>query len=329
MQFVEQIIYARIAWKFRGSSASATRFNAQTERHVLGNYGATDQFFLHTVRQPSLPTSASRTPVPALKLHSRHLLFIAIAALLLLFTRFGERRWGADTPVDDLPRLMLWAWERPVNIPSLDTTTTGVAYYAGSIYVTPDSVEPCKRVNTLSVPRGTRLLPVVRIESGGTAGSSLSKLQVQAHAVAGMLRDVVQSDAHHAIQIDYDATLSERPFYSQVIRELRHMTGTSAHIEITALASWCVSDPWIDSLPVDAAVPMLFRMGKEQAEIMQAFSTGKGLRSRLAAGLLGVSLDEPMPLDAASRRLYVFNPGPWSEPALHHVIGNPHLLSQQ
>jgi hypothetical protein len=267
--------------------------------------------------------------MPTLKLHRRQLLLIAVAALVLLFTEFGERRWGADARHDDLPRLMLWAWERPVNIPSLDTTTTGVAFYAGSIYITADSVEPRKRVNTLSVPPGTRLLPVVRIESGGTAGSSPGVAGRQVHEVAALLSEVVRSDPHTALQIDFDATQSERGFYSQVIHELRQMTGPKAHIEITALASWCVSDPWIDSLPIDGAVPMLFRMGKEQDQITQAFATGKDIRSKAAEGLLGIALDEAAPLDAATRRLYVFNSGPWSAPALHRVTGNPHLMSQQ
>ena len=64
-------------------------------------------------------------------------------------------------------------------------------------------------------------------------------------------------------------------------------------------------------LPVDEAVPMLFRMGPLNAPYA-------GLARSVAAatsecrGALGMSLDEPLRIRAAGRRVYVFNASPWT-----------------
>jgi hypothetical protein len=74
---------------------------------------------------------------------------------------------------------------------------------------------------------------------------------------------------------------------------------------MTALASWCEADHWIDGLPVDEAVPMLFRMGHGER-------APREFRPSLCKGSVGVSLDEPVTVPSRDARLYVFSPRAWT-----------------
>ena len=51
-----------------------------------------------------------------------------------------------------------------------------------------------------------------------------------------------------AIQIDFDATKSERSFYRELITDLRQRLPANVHLSITALASWCMDDDWLSDL---------------------------------------------------------------------------------
>jgi hypothetical protein len=81
-------------------------------------------------------------------------------------------------------------------------------------------------------------------------------------------------------------------------------------LSMTALASWCLDDNWLDELPIDEAVPMLFRMGPA-ADALRADWGVRTLAPKCRTSR-GVSLDEPAPRRGGSTRTYVFNPGAWS-----------------
>ena len=90
-------------------------------------------------------------------------------------------------------------------------------------------------------------------------------------------------------------------------------------LSVTALASWCAYDRWLAGLPIEEAVPMLFRMGMEQ----NLFRPNQGVprvREPLCAGSRGISVDEPWPRDSAGKRLYVFNPRPWTQESVARVL---------
>src|SRR5437868_2712929 len=67
-----------------------------------------------------------------------------------------------------LPRIFLWAWERPEDLTLIDPSRVGVAYLAGTIYLSDDLVHERPRMQPLLVPPGTDLIAVVRIESDPT-----------------------------------------------------------------------------------------------------------------------------------------------------------------
>lgn len=213
-----------------------------------------------------------------------------------------------------LPDLMLWAWERPTDLRGLDART-GVAFFAQSIVISDDttrlSVTP--RRNRLLISPQTRLMAVTRLESPDTAASRLDEQALeqiaQAIAKTATLPQVV------AVQIDFDAANSERAIYRQLIGRVRDALPKRTLLSMTALASWCSGDDWLDGLPIDEAVPMLFRMGRinEPYVSLGARPADAVPECRTA---LGTSLDEPLTVRSRGRRVYVFNSDPWTPQAV-------------
>jgi hypothetical protein len=83
---------------------------------------------------------------------------------------------------------------------------------------------------------------------------------------------------------------------------------------MTALASFCVGDRWLDDLPVDEAVPMIFRMGADTRTVRSFLGNGNDFREPLCRRSYGIALDEPLDINfKGSRRKYIFNARPWTE----------------
>jgi hypothetical protein len=106
-------------------------------------------------------------------------------------------------------------------------------------------------------------------------------------------------------------------------------------LSITALASWCIGDPWLEQLPpgtIDEAVPMLFRMGPDTANVAEFLRSGDDFRVPACQGSLGLSTDETLfsgqlkrtlfnvPSDWQNKRIYVFAPRAWTQPAAEAVL---------
>ena len=199
-----------------------------------------------------------------------------------------------------MPALVLWAWERPENLSFIDVRTTGVASLEGTAVIAPNgSVAMRMRTQSLAVPAGSAVLAVVRVETSlGHAPLALEPLLSELAAVA-RLPNI------SGIQIDFDARRSERSFYQKLLEALAERT--SIPISITALASWCEGDRWVDGAPVAEAVPMFFRMGVGESRDMR-------INSPLCRSSIGLSLDEPWPMrrPVGIQRVYLFDPQPWT-----------------
>jgi hypothetical protein len=91
---------------------------------------------------------------------------------------------------------------------------------------------------------------------------------------------------------------------------------------MTALASFCVGDRWLDALPVDEAVPMIFRMGADDRAIKNLLASGEDFNEPLCQRSYGIALDEPLEMKFKSdRRIYVFNDRSWSAGDIESAIG--------
>lgn len=205
------------------------------------------------------------------------------------------------------PAVILWAWERPEDLSFIDPEKTSVAFLAKTIYLRGDKVVARPRLQPLKTALGTKLVAVIRIETDRTDRPILSAMQVQQTA-----REILKSSGSFEVQIDFDATVSQRDFYRTLLQEVRWNLPADTKLSITALASWCAGDDWLRDLPVDEAVPMLFRLGVDQRQFQRRLETGQPFASRLCQDSAGVSTDEPVtppPVD----RLYIFSPKPWSQ----------------
>lgn len=205
------------------------------------------------------------------------------------------------------PQVILWAWERPEDLTFIDPQKTGVAFLAKTIYLRGDKVVVKPRLQPLKLAPGTKLVAVVRIESDPKDLSSLSSAQTQQTA-----REIVNSSVSSVVQIDFDAKVSERNFYRSLLQEVRRQLPVSTSLSITALASWCAGDDWLKDLPIDEAVPMLFRLGVDQRQFQRRLETGQPFESRRCQNAAGVSTDEPVTAPVVDR-LYIFTPEPWSK----------------
>jgi hypothetical protein len=182
-----------------------------------------------------------------------------------------------------------------------------VAYLAQTITLRGAVTDVRPRMQPLFLDRSVRATPVIRIE---TNHPTLDDTQRRS-AVAAITH--LRSDN---VQIDFDATLSQRPFYRALLADLHQ---TIPHISITALASWCSDDRWLAGLPIEDAIPMLFRMGGDDQVVRAGLDRGDDFREPLCRASAGISLDEKPPRLPERRRIYVFNPRRWSADDWHHA----------
>ncbi len=145
------------------------------------------------------------------------------------------------------PSIVLWAWERPELLGFIDPEEIEVAVLAGTLTLTADSVTPRPRLQPLELPRAARRSVVVRIESDRAGLTPAQRRQT----VAAILAWTRASPEVAGVQIDFDATVSERPFYRSMLEDLRRELPATVPLSMTALASWCLGDRWLEGLPID------------------------------------------------------------------------------
>jgi hypothetical protein len=206
---------------------------------------------------------------------------------------------------------MLWAWERPEDLRFLAAGRIGVAFLAGTVRLAGSRCDVRPRMQPLVVDPATTLVAVVRIESDRRRRPRLTNGQ-RSTATDAIVR-AAGLPRVRALQVDFDAAVSERAFYRSLLAEVRRLLPAGVGLSITALASWCLDDPWIAGLPVDEAVPMLFRMGADHASVLRRLAAGEDFRLPMCRGSLGLSTDEPIELLPAGRRRWVFSPTSWPE----------------
>jgi hypothetical protein len=272
---------------------------------------------------------------------------VILAAAGLALAHTSPRRAPRPSHLADsarptqLPPIMLWAWERPEDLSTINPNTAGIAFLARTVFLAGDTVSVRPRLQPLRLALGTQVVAVVRIEARieasraiesrmpaqgqcphGPSGagaracaplftpSSLSPKQLTeaARAVAA----AAQLPGLSGLQIDFDASASQREFYRQLIAQVRDEIPARLPLSITALASWCAGDDWLLGLPIDDAVPMLFRMGADTGEISLHLNSGGDFRAPVCRQSLGVSTDESPPNLPAGRRLYIFSPRAWT-----------------
>lgn len=215
---------------------------------------------------------------------------------------------------NQFPTVVLWAWERPEDLEFLDSQRFAVAFLAQTLILKRDEVIVRPRLQPLRVSAQTKLIAVTRIESVKTTGEQPSLSATQKERVIELVLKTLARTNVSAMQIDYDVATSEREFYRQLLHELRKRMPDNVALSMTALASFCIGDRWLSDLPVDEAVPMIFRMGADDQAIKNLLARGEDFREPLCRFSYGVAVDEPVALSFPNlRRRYLFNHRQWTK----------------
>lgn len=212
------------------------------------------------------------------------------------------------------PLTMLWAWETPEDLTALNPATAGVAFLSGEVLLG-RTLEIRPRRQPLRLAANTWLMAVVRIE---TASDFIPTADTPAR-IATAIAAAAQQPGVRAIQVDFDATASQRNFYAAVLKQLRPQLPPNMPLSITALVSWCGDDSWLNKLPVDEAVPMFFRMGGPATIRATRPKNASLVHEPLCSGSAGISTDETWPAIHNRQRVYVFHPGSWTQQDLARV----------
>ncbi|MBV8811024.1 MAG: DUF3142 domain-containing protein [Acidobacteriaceae bacterium] len=239
----------------------------------------------------------------------RRLRLIAPLFVVVLFIAMtlGCGHHGSPDPLPGMPRLVLWAWERPEHLEYIVPSATGVAYLAGTVSLARSEVQAQPRLQPLFVPDRTPVIAVIRIE---TDSGRLAPVSEVSKAIAGL----AARTGLRAVQIDFDARRSQRQYYRDLITQLRREIPDKLPLEMTALVSWCRDDNWINGLEVAEAVPMFFRMG------MDPHATTEHLREPLCLSSFGISTDEFYVTVPHVRRVFVFSSQRWTETSYRAVL---------
>jgi hypothetical protein len=254
---------------------------------------------------------------------------LAVAAIALHLHARTTSLIPRPTPAafpQSMPDTILWAWETPQDLTTLDPTHTGVAYLAESLTLS-DTVARRPRFQPLRLAPNTAVMAVVRIQPtpGFKDTSALRAATVEA------LAKVAAQPNTRAFQIDFDATRSQRDFYAAILQQLRPKLPAAMPLSITALVSWCGSDraaaAWLSTLPIDEAVPMYFRLGGSSQPT--AIKPTYPITQPLCRSSIGVSTDETWPTLPQNSRIYLFSPHAWSPTQLATINQTPATALQQ
>ena len=215
-------------------------------------------------------------------------------------------------------KIYLYAWERPEDFSFLnERSDTTVVFYAGDVVIKDKKVFTTIRRNRLTIPDGIRHFPLVRIDSFESPNILMSNIETISDFIVKICVGFKEC------QIDFEARTSEYEFYKALLNGIKDAL-PDRNISITALASWCSGD-MLDDLSIKTAVPMLYRLGRDNKNIKNG-SVGKWfLSNSKCSDSIALSVDE---LDFDPRRymrgksVYLFNPEPWTEDLYKNTLSH-------
>lgn len=246
----------------------------------------------------------------------RPLLRLLLPALLLATLAACQPMRQERAALTALPGNILWAGERPEDLRWMPPDA-GVAYVASSVSLADERADVVPRANPLQVRPETVLIPVVRVDASWRNPPALSSHQRD--TIVNQVLLAAQSTGAKVVQLDFKARHSQQPFLFSVVSEIRKKLPTDRALSITALASWCSGDYWLDAMPADEIVPMAFHMAHDDEAIRKTIAAQGELPGKRCHAAAGFATDEAMPQIAAGRRYY-FSPSPWTQETWQRVM---------
>jgi hypothetical protein len=201
-----------------------------------------------------------------------------------------------------MPAEMWWYWDRPASQLPMPPAGVGAAVVTSHVYLSGERAVRVSRRSGLRLPPAVMAIPVIHVEVDPALPFAGNTHQRDA------LRDAVVAQALASrspwIQLDFEAKQSQRAFWLAATRAIRAGLPADVRLSVTALASWCFSDRWLQQAPVDEVVPMYFRLGKSREAL--AARSAAGMPEPRCRDAHGVADDEPAWPAALPGRRYVF-----------------------
>jgi hypothetical protein len=248
--------------------------------------------------------------------------FRVFCGLLLLSFFFAACSKHTVNPRLDseMPKKVLWAWERPEDLRFANPNEFGIAFLAQTLVLQGDEITYRPRRQPLEIAQGAYVIAVTRIETIKEGGKRPSFSDNQRLRIVSLIKSTLERPNVRAIQIDFDAVASERKFYRAIMNDLRPALPENMPLTMTSLASWCVGDAWFNDFLVDEAVPMAFEMGADDETIKNFLREGNDWREPLCRGSYGISVDDPLGTGLKKgRRVYYFKNSAWSSADLNRL----------
>lgn len=187
-----------------------------------------------------------------------------------------------------------------------------------SLVLRASGVEHGGRTQPLTLPAGVRLVPVVHVEAAEDAPAEFTPAQRDAVVAAVRRHAGTAATGAGLLQLDFEAPARERDAYRELVATVRQALPAAVRLSVTALGHWCTEGDWLDRLPVDEVVPMLYRLGPRADDWRLLFAQDDaGLARRCRGPALGFATNDPPPsaLLARAARPYWFDEAAWSNPS--------------
>lgn len=221
-----------------------------------------------------------------------------------------------------LARGVAWIW------PDSNGPVTGsskapyrqAAVLVESMVLRAHGVERGGRQRPLPLPAGIGVTPVIHVEAGPDSPDDHTPEQREAVLAAVRRHAGVAAAGSGWLQLDFEAPRRQREAYRALVAGVREALPDGVRLSVTALAHWCTQGEWLDHLPVDEVVPMLYHLGPHADDWRRRFeqpSPTAPLARRCRGPAMGFSIqDPPSPrLIARTERPYWFHEGAWLNPS--------------
>jgi hypothetical protein len=203
---------------------------------------------------------------------------------------------------------VLWAWERPEDL-RFAGRDVEVAVQSGFVVLSGAGVYARgRRFPLLMFGRPATAMVHIQIDHHRPLAWNPEQRSETTQAVLHLARSI----GAKRLQLDFEVRKSERPVLLEVLSDLRREMPKNEVLSMTALASWCETEAWLDQSPADEIVPMLFRMGPGGQVLKAKLEAGGDFANPRCRTALAVSADAPLSRAPAGRRIYLFSPRSWT-----------------
>lgn len=204
--------------------------------------------------------------------------------------------------------LTIWAWERPEDLRFAHSAE--VAVQTGFIDLVGERMVARGRLFALKTDPGAVTTSVVHVQIEHRIALVWSPHRRA--QLAGKVLELARPGQYRRVQIDFEVRASERQILLDLLHDVRAALPRDVTLSMTALASWCDHENWLEGAPVNEIVPMLFRMGPDARALKARLARGGDFGQQWCRSAYALSVDEPLARAPAGRRVYLFNPRRWT-----------------